>query len=32
MMNLTTWAIVGAILCAYELCRIAFWIDEPRHK
>ena len=32
MLNTTTWAIIGAILSSYHLCRFIFWLDDPRRR
>lgn len=28
MFDTTTWAIIGAILSSYHLCRFIFWLDS----
>ena len=30
MFNATTWAVIGAVLASYHLCRFIFWLDSPR--
>ena len=32
MLNTTTWAVIGAVLTTYHLCRFLFWLDEPYRR
>lgn len=29
MLSTTTWAVIGALLSSYHICRFLFWLDEP---
>ena len=32
MFNTTTWAVIGAVLTAYHLCRFIFRLDSPTQR
>ena len=32
MFTTTTWAIIGGVLSAYEICRFLFWLDGTSRR